>query len=213
MSPAQQSSPAARLSSQLFHPDHNHDRIRCAQKIQTHLDALSSTGATKPPLSLSTQCYCASPFRLAPACRRVCLLPVESWSPHSSRSSALPTYACRRPSQCSSNITLLPLSPFSLTLNPVETLWHYLDSRCWSNREYSDWDDLGDAVCDAWQGICLNRNLIRSVCRVPYIEPRGITSRSVLTFWVLTRAPAIGFPAPEAAHAQQVACMHRSFMT
>ena len=73
-----------------------------------------------------------------------------------------------------SNITLLPLPPYSPELNPVENLWHYLRSHYWSNREYANWDALSDAACEAWQHICLNRQLIQSICRAPYVEPRRV---------------------------------------
>ena len=72
------------------------------------------------------------------------------------------------------NITLMPLPPYSPELNPVENLWHYLRSNHWANREYPDYDALSDAACDAWQTVCLNAEIIRSVCHAPYIEPRRI---------------------------------------
>jgi len=72
------------------------------------------------------------------------------------------------------NITLLPLPPYSPELNPVENLWHYLRSHYWSNREYPDWNALSNAVCDAWQKTCLDQQLMRSVCRAPYIQPRRV---------------------------------------
>ncbi len=73
-----------------------------------------------------------------------------------------------------SNITLLPLPPYSPELNPTENLWHYLRSHHWSNREYPDWDALDDAACDAWKKTCLDRELVKSICRASYIEPREV---------------------------------------
>lgn len=74
------------------------------------------------------------------------------------------------------NITLMPLPPYSPELNPVENLWHYLRSNYWANREYEDYDTLSEAACHAWQAVCLNPETIKSVCHVPYIEPRRIDS-------------------------------------
>lgn len=68
------------------------------------------------------------------------------------------------------NLTLIQLPPRSPELNPVENLWHYLRSHCWSNRAYDDYDDLRQAACDAWQRVCLNPDTIRSVCAAPYLE-------------------------------------------
>jgi transposase len=68
-----------------------------------------------------------------------------------------------------SNVTLLRLPPKSPELNPVENLWHYLRSHYWSNRCYGNYDALRAAACDAWQHICLNEELIKSVCAVPWL--------------------------------------------
>jgi transposase len=72
------------------------------------------------------------------------------------------------------NMTLLPLPPYSPELNPAENLWHYLRSHHWSNREYADWDALDEAACEAWQKTCLDAELIKSVCRAPYVEQRSV---------------------------------------
>ncbi len=72
------------------------------------------------------------------------------------------------------NITLLPLPPYSPELNPVENLWHYLRSHYWSNREYVDWDALSDAACHAWQETCLSPDVVKSICRASYLEPRRV---------------------------------------
>lgn len=72
------------------------------------------------------------------------------------------------------NVTLIPLPPYSPELNPIENLWHYLRSHYWSNNSYEDYDELRDAACDAWQRSCLDAALIRTVCRVDYLEPRNV---------------------------------------
>ncbi len=72
------------------------------------------------------------------------------------------------------NMTVLPLPPYSPELNPVENLWHYLRSHHWSNREYVDWDALDDAACNAWRSTCLDPEIIKSVCRASYAEPREV---------------------------------------
>lgn len=67
------------------------------------------------------------------------------------------------------NITLLPLPPYSPELNPAENLWHYLRSHYWANREYADWETLAQAACEAWQNVCLQPDLIKTVCNAPYL--------------------------------------------
>ena len=70
------------------------------------------------------------------------------------------------------NVTIVPLPPYSPELNPVENLWHYLRSHYWSNRIYADYDALRIAACDAWQQVCLEPAMLRSICHCPYIERR-----------------------------------------
>ena len=67
------------------------------------------------------------------------------------------------------NITLLQLPPYSPELNPVENLWHYLRSHYWSNRFYRDYDELFDAAIKAWRRVCLNADIIQTICAAPYI--------------------------------------------
>jgi transposase len=68
-------------------------------------------------------------------------------------------------------ITVLLLPPYSPELNPVENLWHHLRSHYLSNRAYDDYDHLLDAGTDAWRR--LTPEVIRSVCRCPYLERAG----------------------------------------
>jgi transposase len=69
-----------------------------------------------------------------------------------------------------SNVTIVPLPPYSPELNPVENLWHYLRSHYWSNRRYDDYDHLRHAACDAWRAVCLEPTMLSSICHCPYIE-------------------------------------------
>jgi transposase len=71
------------------------------------------------------------------------------------------------------NVTLMQLPPRSPELNPIENLWHYLRSHHWSNRAYTDYDALCEAACDAWQTSCLDVELMRTVCAVPWLDRRS----------------------------------------
>jgi transposase len=68
------------------------------------------------------------------------------------------------------NVTIVPLPPYSPEQNPVENLWHYLRSHYWSNRIYADYDALRIAAVDAWQQVCLEPAMLRSICHCTYIE-------------------------------------------
>ena len=71
------------------------------------------------------------------------------------------------------NITLLKLPPYSPELNPVENLWHYLRSHHWSNRSYRDYDELFEAATEAWRAVCLDDDLMKTVCAAPYVRERA----------------------------------------
>ena len=68
-----------------------------------------------------------------------------------------------------SNVTLIPLPPYSPELNPTENLWHYLRSHFWSNRDYADYDALMDAATHAWRQAALDPQIIQTVCAAPYL--------------------------------------------
>ncbi len=70
--------------------------------------------------------------------------------------------------QVPSNMTLLPLPPYSPELNPVERLWAYLRSHYLSNRVYRDYDDLLTASGIAWNQ--LTPEHLRSICRTEWIS-------------------------------------------
>ena len=68
------------------------------------------------------------------------------------------------------NITVIELPAYSPELNPVENLWQYLRSHYWSNRSYTNYDQLRLTACDAWQAACLDHKLMRSICHCAYAE-------------------------------------------
>ena len=68
------------------------------------------------------------------------------------------------------NISLIDLPAYSPELNPVERLWLYLKDHYWSNRIYADLDDLFDAAMEAWVQVCLNSELVQSICACRDLE-------------------------------------------
>jgi transposase len=68
------------------------------------------------------------------------------------------------------NVTVVTLPAYSPELNPIENLWHYLKSHCWSNRAYDDYDALEQAAVDAWCKVALDAELMKTVCAAPYLE-------------------------------------------
>ncbi len=69
-----------------------------------------------------------------------------------------------------SNISVILLPPHSPELNPVENLWHYLRSHHWSNRMYRDYDELEAEAIRSLCKVCLDAELVMSICAAPYIR-------------------------------------------
>lgn len=72
--------------------------------------------------------------------------------------------------QVPANLTIIQLPPYRPELNPIENLWHYLQSHFWSNRAYDGYDDLEQAALDAWQPAVLDADLMKTVYAAPYAQ-------------------------------------------
>ena len=67
-----------------------------------------------------------------------------------------------------SNITLLPLPPYSPELNPIENLWGYLKENFLSGRVFKDLDAVIQAGCEAFKN--LSKETIQSVCHRDWLD-------------------------------------------
>ena len=72
------------------------------------------------------------------------------------------------------NITLLPLPPYSLELNPIERLWSWLKSHQLGNRVFTDYDDLRESGTQAWNTLTPNR--LKTSCKTKWTQ-RGMALR------------------------------------
>lgn len=66
------------------------------------------------------------------------------------------------------NITLLPLPPYSPELNPVERLWAWIRHRKLSNHALPADEELDALLCKVMRNISAQR--LRSICRTSWIE-------------------------------------------
>jgi transposase len=48
------------------------------------------------------------------------------------------------------NITIMPLPPKCPELNPTENVWQFMRDNWLSNRVFTDYEDIVDHCCDAW---------------------------------------------------------------
>ena len=67
------------------------------------------------------------------------------------------------------NITLIPLPPYSPELNAMEQVWEWIKKRFLYNQCYSDYNDIVDKVCDAWNQISDNTDLMKSIIHREWI--------------------------------------------
>ena len=61
------------------------------------------------------------------------------------------------------NITLIPLPPYSPELNAMEQVWEWIKKRFLYNQCYSDYNDIVDKVCDAWNHLSNNPDIVKSI--------------------------------------------------
>jgi len=62
------------------------------------------------------------------------------------------------------NISLLFLPPVSPELNPMEQVWRQLRQDYLANRCFKDYEDIVDAICDAWNQFVSNVDAVKSLC-------------------------------------------------
>lgn len=63
-----------------------------------------------------------------------------------------------------SNISLLPLPPYSPELNPMEQVWQKIKGDSLTNRTFKDYDDIVESCAKAWNSFCDEDGNIKSLC-------------------------------------------------
>ena len=61
------------------------------------------------------------------------------------------------------NMTIIFLPPYCPELNPIEQVWDFLRENYLSNRIFSTWDSLVDAICWAWNKLCESPEKINKI--------------------------------------------------
>jgi len=69
-----------------------------------------------------------------------------------------------------SNVTLVPLPPYSPELNPVERVWLYLKERFLSHRLHANYDAIAEAASKAWNRLLAEAGSLTSLCTYPWIS-------------------------------------------
>lgn len=62
------------------------------------------------------------------------------------------------------NITLIPLPPYSPELNSMEQVWEWMKKNYLSNICFINYDEIVDKLSDAWNAFSNNTSLVKSIC-------------------------------------------------
>jgi transposase len=92
-----------------------------------------------------------------------------------------------------SNITFVPLPPYSPELNPVERVWLYLKERFLSLRLHNHYQAIVAAASKAWRRSCRETGRLASLTSYPWImrvKPRLDGIIEAVDGMVISRAKA-----------------------
>ncbi|WFT83740.1 transposase [Methylobacterium sp. CB376] len=90
------------------------------------------------------------------------------------------------------NLALVPLTPYSPELNPVERVWLSLRERSLSHRLLADYEAVVEARCRAWNALAAETGRIKSLCAYPYLEQISSQARRYHTGAGSTDVPPSG---------------------
>lgn len=69
-----------------------------------------------------------------------------------------------------SNITLIPLPPYSPELNAMEQIWQWIKSHFLSNQYYENYAAIVDKACHAWNELSKDTELVKSIMHRDWIN-------------------------------------------
>lgn len=61
------------------------------------------------------------------------------------------------------NVSIVKLPAYAPELNPAEQVWQWIKSRHLSNRCYSSYEQIIDAICEAWNCFAAQPDLVKSI--------------------------------------------------
>lgn len=68
------------------------------------------------------------------------------------------------------NITLIPLPPYAPELNAMEQIWEWIKNHFLSNQYYTNYEEIVDKACHAWNQLSENPELIKSIMQRKWIN-------------------------------------------
>ena len=64
---------------------------------------------------------------------------------------------------CRDNVSILRIPPYSPELNPCEQVWLFIKDRWLKNRCYKNYNDILDAVTEAWVNFSNDKSRVKSI--------------------------------------------------
>ncbi len=68
------------------------------------------------------------------------------------------------------NVSIIKLLPYSPELNPIEQVWSWLRQHYLANQTFTNYNDIVDKVCSAWDRFLESTNRVTDMCRREWIN-------------------------------------------
>ncbi|WP_139159095.1 IS630 family transposase, partial [Vibrio sonorensis] len=68
------------------------------------------------------------------------------------------------------NVSIIKLPPYSPELNPIEQVWSWLRQHCLANQSFTDYNDIVEKVCDAWNHFLESTDRVTKMCQREWIN-------------------------------------------
>ncbi len=68
------------------------------------------------------------------------------------------------------NVSIIKLPPYSPELNPIEQVWSWLRQHYLANQTFTNYNDIVDKVCSAWDRFLESTDRMTDMCRREWIN-------------------------------------------
>lgn len=62
------------------------------------------------------------------------------------------------------NVSIIKLPPYSPELNSIEQVWSWMRQHCLANRVFTNYEDIVDSVCKAWNTFTESAERVTKTC-------------------------------------------------
>ncbi|WP_431313088.1 IS630 family transposase [Vibrio hyugaensis] len=68
------------------------------------------------------------------------------------------------------NVSIIKLPPYSPELNPIEQVWSWLRQHYLANQTFTNYNDIVDKVCSAWDRFLESTDRVTDMCRREWLN-------------------------------------------